>query len=236
MLDVQNIAAGYGGRPIVQGVNLELHRGEIVTIIGQNGAGKSTLLKAIAAMAPQRSGSVRLGGKDVSALSTQALLHHGLAYIPQGRSLFPRLTVAENLRMGGYLLDNSALLRERIAAQEARFPVLVGLGGQFAASLSGGEQRMLELARTLVMEPDVLMLDEPSIGLAPQVVGFLFTTLRKLADQGKAILMVEQNVRAALEISDRGYVLELGSVKLADSAAALLHDDRVARLYMGVRA
>ncbi len=235
MLDIENIAAGYGGRPIVQGVGLHVRKGEIVTIIGQNGAGKSTLLKAIAAMAPQRSGIVRLRGEDVSSLSTQSLLRQGLAYIPQGRSLFPRLTVAENLRMGGYLLDDAALLRARIAAQEARFPVLAGLQGQFAASLSGGEQRLLELARTLVMEPDVLMLDEPSIGLAPMVVNALFATLRDLAEQGKAILMVEQNVRAALAASDRGYVLELGAVKLTDSAEALLHDDRVARLYMGVR-
>jgi len=234
MLNVSSLRAGYGGRLIVDGVDLHVAAGEIVTVIGQNGAGKSTLLKGIANMVPMRDAAVRLRGQDVSTLSTQALLRAGLAYIPQGRSLFPRLTVAENLRMGGYLLNDDALLRRRIAEQEAMFPALAPLRHQFAASLSGGEQRMLELARTLVMNPTVLMLDEPSIGLAPRIVDTMFTILRRLAEQGKAILMVEQNVRAALAASDRGYVLELGRVRMEDRAATLLHDARVARLYMGV--
>lgn len=235
MLDVSGLRAGYGGRLIVDGVDLRVAAGEIVTVIGQNGAGKSTLLKGIAHHVPVREVTLRLRGQDVSRLSTQALLRAGLAYIPQGRSVFPRLTVMENLRMGGFLLDDKALLHRRIAAQEAMFPALVPLRDQFAASLSGGEQRMLELARTLVMDPAVVMLDEPSIGLAPRVAAALLALLRQLAEQGKAILMVEQNVRAALAASDRGYVLELGRVRLEDEAAALLRDERIARVYMGLK-
>jgi branched-chain amino acid transport system ATP-binding protein len=234
-LEVRALRAGYGGRMIVDGVDLTVAAGEIVTLIGQNGAGKSTVLKAIANMIRLREGQVLLRGDPVFALPPQRLLRRGLAYIPQGRSLFPRLTVAENLRMGGYLLGDVALLRERIAAAEAMFPALAALRGQLAASLSGGEQRTLEIARTLVMDPAVIMLDEPSIGLAPRVVDTVFATLRRLAAHGKAVLMVEQTVRKALEISDRGYVLELGRVRFADSGQGLLADDRVGRLYMGVR-
>ena len=218
---------------IVDGVDLEVAAGEVVTIIGQNGAGKSTLLKGIANLLRARHGQVWLNGWPVSALPTQRLLQQGLAFIPQGRSVFPRLTVAENLRMGGYLLSDAALLRSRIAEQLDAFPALADLRGQPAANLSGGQQRQLELARTMVMDPAVIMLDEPSIGLAPRLVEEVFATLRRLADAGKAVLMVEQNVRRALAASDRGMVLELGQTRLQDSAAALLADQRVARLYMG---
>lgn len=232
-LSVRGLRAGYGGRLIVDGIDLDVRAGEVVTIIGQNGAGKSTLLKAIAHLLHQRRGGVALAGQDVFALTTDRLLLRGLAFIPQGRSIFPRLTVAENLRMGGYLLRDAALLRHRIEAQLESFPALAALRGSDAASLSGGQQRQLEVARTMVMDPAVLMLDEPSIGLAPQVVGQVFALLKTMAAAGKAILMVEQNVRRALEISDRGIVLELGRARLQDSAAALLADERVARLYMG---
>jgi len=236
MLEVAGLKAGYGaGRMIVQGVDLRVAAGEIVTIIGQNGAGKSTLLKGIFNMAPVRGGAVRLDGAEVGALPTHALLRAGLAYVPQNRSLFPKLTVAENLRMGGFLLRDERLLGERIAEVEAMFPILAERRGSHAASLSGGEQRMLEIARTLVMAPKAIMLDEPSIGLAPRMVEVVFATARRLAEIGKAVLMVEQNVRAALLASDRGYVLELGRVQLEGPAADLVASERVGRLYMGVR-
>jgi branched-chain amino acid transport system ATP-binding protein len=236
MLEVAGLKAGYGaGRMIVQGVDLRVAAGEIVTIIGQNGAGKSTLLKGIFNMAPVRGGAVRLDGAEVGALPTHALLRAGLAYVPQNRSLFPKLTVAENLRMGGFLLRDERLLGERIAEVEAMFPILAERRGSHAASLSGGEQRMLEIARTLVMAPKAIMLDEPSIGLAPRMVEVVFATARRLAEIGKAVLMVEQNVRAALLASDRGYVLELGRVQLEGPAADLIASERVGRLYMGVR-
>ncbi len=232
-LSVRNLSAGYAGRMIVDGIDLDVAAGEVVTIIGQNGAGKSTLLRAIAHLLRQRTGAIRLRGADVTALPTEALLQRGLAFIPQGRSIFPRLTVAENLRMGGFLLRDAALLRARIDAQLDAFPALAALRETPAANLSGGQQRQLEIARTMVMDPAVLMLDEPSIGLAPLIVGQVFSTLRGLAAAGKAVLMVEQNVRRALEASDRGIVLELGRAKLQDHASALLGDERVARLYMG---
>jgi branched-chain amino acid transport system ATP-binding protein len=235
LLTVRDLRAGYGGgRMIVDGIDLDVAAGEVVTMIGQNGAGKSTVLKGIYHMTRERQGDVRLGGKSVFALPTHELLREGLAYIPQQHTVFPKLTIAENLAMGGYLIPDRALLGQRIAAVKEMFPVLAERIGEFAASLSGGEQRMLEIARTLVMDPKVIMLDEPSIGLAPRIVDQVFAVVRRLAESGKAILMVEQNVKKALAASDRACVLELGCIRLQDRAQALIGDERVARLYMGM--
>jgi branched-chain amino acid transport system ATP-binding protein len=236
-LEVRDFKVGYGlGRLIVDGVNLRAAAGEITTMIGQNGAGKSTVLKGIFNMAPVREGAVDLDGDSIFSARPHELLRKGVAYIPQHRSIFPKLTIAENLRMGAYLLTDKQLIAERAAKVEEMFPILAERRAQIAASLSGGEQRMLELARTLMMDPKVVMLDEPSIGLAPRMVDLVFATVRRLADDGEAILMVEQNVHKALLASDRGYVLEQGRVRLEDRASALIDDERVARLYMGVRA
>jgi branched-chain amino acid transport system ATP-binding protein len=237
MLKVRGLKGGYGGgRLIVDGVDLDVRAGEIVTVIGQNGAGKSTVLKSIFNMTPTREGSVALDGESIFSVSPYRMLTAGLAYIPQHHSVFPKLTIAENLRMGGYLLTDNKLLRDRIEMVEDMFPILKARRNEFAASLSGGEQRMLEVARTLIMDPKVIMLDEPSIGLAPKMVDLVFSTARRLAEAGKAILMVEQNVKKALLASDRGYVLELGQVRIQDDAQALIADQRVSQLYMGVRA
>ncbi len=192
------------------------------------------MLKGIYNMTPERAGDVRLQGAPVFRLPSHELLRQGLAYIPQQHTVFPKLTIAENLTMGGYLIDDNGLLAERIAAVEAMFPVLAERRAQYAASLSGGEQRMLEIARTLVMDPKVIMLDEPSIGLAPRIVDQVFAVVRRLAESGKAILMVEQNVKKALNASDRACVLELGRIRLQDRAQVLIGDERVARLYMGM--
>ena len=236
MLEVRALEVGYGaGRRIVNGVDLHVDAGEMVTVIGQNGAGKSTLLKGIFNVAPFRGGDVVLDGASVFAWPPPALLVAGLAYVPQSRSLFPKLTVEENLRLGGFLLRDRGLLEQRLDELQALFPILAERQRDYAASLSGGEQRMLEIARTLVMEPKVIMLDEPSIGLAPRMVDLVFATARKLAERGAAVLMVEQNVKKALQASDRGYVLELGRVQLSDRAAALIDDKRVGSLYMGRR-
>jgi branched-chain amino acid transport system ATP-binding protein len=235
MLTVRGLKGGYGGKLIVDGVDLDVAAGEIVTVIGQNGAGKSTILKSIFNMAPVRQGEVALDGKDIFSVSPYQMLTVGLAYIPQHHSVFPKLTIAENLRMGGYLLNDAALLQMRVTKVEGMFPILAQRRNEYAASLSGGEQRMLEVARTLIMDPKVIMLDEPSIGLAPKMVDLVFSTARRLAEAGKAILMVEQNVKAALLASDRGYVLELGQVRITDDAKALIADERVSRLYMGIR-
>jgi len=235
VLEVRDLKVGYGdGRLIVDRVDLRVEAGEVVTMIGQNGAGKSTVLKGIYNMARERRGEVRLAGEPIFALPPHRLLQRGLAYIPQDHTVFPRLSIAENLAMGGYLIADRGLLAERIAGVEAMFPVLAERRQQYAASLSGGEQRMLEIARTLVMDPKVIMLDEPSIGLAPRLVDQVFAVVRRLAEAGKAILMVEQNVKKALTASDRACVLELGRISLQDRAQALLADQRVARLYMGM--
>jgi len=233
MLRVQDLAAGYGGRMIVEGVSLAVAAGEIVAVIGHNGAGKSTLLKAIFNLLPGRRGTVALDSQPLDGLPPQRLLAAGLAYVPQERSTFPKLTIAENLRMGGYLIDDTAQLAERIERVLALFPALRERAGQLAGTLSGGEQRMLEIARTLLVAPKAVMLDEPSIGLAPRMVETVFATARTLAAQGVAVLVVEQNVRKALAAADRGLVMEMGRVVLEDRASALLADDRVARLYLG---
>jgi branched-chain amino acid transport system ATP-binding protein len=206
-----------------------------MTIIGHNGAGKSTLLRAIFNLVPSRTGRIVLGERDVSALPSDRLLMAGVAYIPQHRSVFPRLTIEENLQMGGYLVRDKALLAQRIDRVLNLFPILKTRAGQLAGMMSGGEQRMLEIARTLLQEPQLIMLDEPSIGLSPKMVDAVFDNVRLLREQGKAILMVEQNVRKALSISDRGGVMELGSLRMQDQAARLIGDERVARLYLGRR-
>ena len=235
VLRVEALSAGYGGRVILQDVNLEVQPGQIMTIIGHNGAGKSTLLRAIFNLLPVRSGGIFLGERDVSREASDRLLLAGIAYIPQHRSVFPRLTIEENLRMGGYLVRDKAVLAERTAKVLDLFPVLKQRTGQLAGMMSGGEQRMLEIARTLLQDPKLIMLDEPSIGLAPKMVDAVFDNVRLLREQGQAILLVEQNVKKALSVSDRGGVMELGSLQIQDEASRLIGDERVARLYLGKR-
>ena len=235
VLNVRELSAHYGGRNILDGVNLQVHAGEIVTVIGQNGAGKSTLLRAIFNLVLWRSGHISLKGRDVMGLASDQLLQAGIAYVPQHRSVFPRLTIEENLQMGGYLVRDARVLAERIERVLDLFPVLKTRAGQWAGSMSGGEQRMLEIARTLLQDPQLIMLDEPSIGLAPKMVDTVFANVQLLRDQGKAVLMVEQNVKKALSVSDRACVMELGAVRIQDQADRLMQDERVARLYLGHR-
>lgn len=235
VLSIEALSAGYGGRMILQDMSLQVHPGEIMTIIGHNGAGKSTLLRAIFNLVPARTGRVLLAQRDVWGLPSDRLLMAGIAYIPQHRSVFPRLTIEENLQMGGYLVRDRTVLAERIDRVLDLFPILKARAGQFAGMMSGGEQRMLEIARTLLQDPKLIMLDEPSIGLAPKMVDAVFDNVRLLREQGKAILMVEQNVKKALSISDRGGVMELGTLRIQDRASRLIDDERVARLYLGKR-
>lgn len=235
LLELTGVSASYGGRRILEDIALSVRAGEIATVIGHNGSGKSTLLRTIFNLVPWRAGAIRFIGRDIAGLAADRLLAAGIAYIPQNRSVFPRLTVAENLRMGAYLLRDANLARRRIEAVEALFPVLIERRVQLAGTMSGGEQRMLEVARALVMDPQLVMLDEPSIGLAPRMVDAVFGAVQLLRKRGKAVLMVEQNVNKALAISDRGYVMELGRIRLADRAANLVGDERVKRLYLGRR-
>ena len=235
VLEVRGLKAGYGGRRILEDVSLRVSAGEVVTVIGHNGAGKSTLLKSVFNLIPWREGEIELEGRDILGLPPDRILAAGIAYIPQNRSVFPKLTVDENLRMGGYLLRDRSRLAQRIEEVRGLFPALAQRRGQLAGTLSGGEQRMLEIARALLMDPKLLMLDEPSIGLAPKMVDAVFDTVRLLRSRGKAVLMVEQNVKKALAASDRGYVMELGEIRLEELAAQLVGDERVMRLYMGRR-
>lgn len=235
MLEVRHLRASYGGRRILEDVSIQVAAGEIVTVIGHNGAGKSTLLKSIFRLVPWSEGEVLLEGRPIHRLGAERILAAGVAYVPQHRSVFPRLTVAENLWMGGYLVNDQALLDRRLREVEKLFPLLAERRGQLAGTLSGGEQRMLEIARTLLTDPKLIMLDEPSIGLAPKMVDAVFETVRLLRGRGKAVLMVEQNVRKALAASDRGCVMTLGEIKLEDEAPRLIGDPRVTQLYMGSR-
>ena len=235
VLHVQYLCASYGARHILDGVHLDVQAGEIVTVIGHNGAGKSTLLRAIFNLVPWRSGTVQLLGQDVTHLASDRLLGAGMAYVPQHRSVFPRLTIEENLQMGGYLVRDRQLLAQRIDKVLELFPILKMRAGQMAGTMSGGEQRMLEIARTLLQDPQLIMLDEPSIGLAPKLVDAVFDNVQLLRSQGKAILMVEQNVKKALSVSDHGCVMELGNICLRDAASSLIGNEEVARLYLGRR-
>lgn len=235
VLEVRGLSAGYGGRRILENVSLRVEEAEVVTVIGHNGAGKSTLLKSVFNLIPSRSGEIRLAGRDILGLAPDRILAAGIAYVPQNRSVFPKLTVDENLRMGGFLLADKALLASRIEAARRLFPVLAERAQQLAGTLSGGEQRMLEIARALLVDPKLVMLDEPTIGLAPRMVDAVFQAVGVLKKQGKAVLMVEQNVRKALAASERAYVMELGEIRLEDAAPALIDDARVARLYLARR-
>jgi len=232
-LEIRNLRASYGGRRILENVSLHVREGEIVTVIGHNGAGKSTLLKSVFRLVPWSEGEVLLEGKPIHHLAPNRILAAGVAYVPQHRSVFPKLTIAENLWMGGYLVHDKALLARRLREVEQLFPLLAERRGQLAGTLSGGEQRMLEIARTLLTDPKAIMLDEPSLGLAPKLVDAVFETVRLLRSRGKAVLMVEQNVKKALAASDRGCVMTLGEIKLEDEAQRLIGDPRVAQLYMG---
>lgn len=232
MLRAAGISAGYGGRMIVEDVTVNVAAGEIVALLGHNGAGKSTLLRALFGLL-KRTGTLTLEGRSLDDLAPRLVLAGGLAYVPQERSVFPKLTVAENLRMGAYALDDDSVVDRRIEAALEIFPRLRERLRQFAGTLSGGEQRMLEVARTLLLDPRAIMLDEPSIGLAPKMADTLFATIRALAAQGRAVLLVEQSVKKALACADRAVVMEMGRIVLTDSARALAADDRVAKLYMG---
>jgi len=234
LLGATDIVAGYfGGLPVVHGISVEVAPCEIVTLIGPNGAGKSTFLKAIAGLIAPESGRVLLGGREVTALPAHRAVAAGIGYVPQNANVFTTLTIHENLKVGGHTLRRE--LATRLERAYALFPVLAEKRREQGRSLSGGQRQMLAIARALMTEPKVLLLDEPTAGLAPQVVGEVFRLLRRLAESGVAVLMVEQNAKAALGISDRGYVLAEGRNRIAGRAADLLNDPQVAEAFLGGR-
>ena len=233
-LKVTDLVAGYvRGLPVVHGVSIAVDRREIVTLIGPNGAGKSTLLKAIAGLVSREGGHVRLDGRDVTALPAHEVVSSGIGFVPQTGNVFTTLTVHENLKVGAHVIRGS--LNERLERAYALFSPLAERRGLRARTLSGGERQMLAIARALMTEPTLLMLDEPTAGLAPRVVDEVFRQLRGLAEAGIAVLMVEQNAKAALRVSDRGYVLTEGKNRFAGPARLLLEDPGVADAFLGRR-
>jgi branched-chain amino acid transport system ATP-binding protein len=233
LLSLDGVVAGYGTGLILKGVDLQLHRGQIMCLIGPNGAGKSTVLKTVSGLLPASAGSVTFAGEDVTTEAPKAKLQRGIVHVPQDRSLFPGMTVWDNLLMGGYLLRDSKELRRRIDQAATMFPIIADRRAELAGSLSGGEQKQVELARTLLFDPRLILLDEPSIGLDPKARRLVFTAIRQLAEDGRTILLVEQNARSGLAAADIGAVLETGLVRLTGRADHLLADPEVARLYLG---
>lgn len=233
LLQIKDVIAGYGSGMVLKGVNLELNRGNIMCLIGPNGAGKSTVLKTVSGLLPPKEGSVVFDGEDITGQSPKANLRRGIVHVPQERSLFPGMTVWDNLLMGGYLSRNRKVLAQRMEEAAQIFPIVSSRRNTHAGSLSGGEQKQVELARTLLFDPKLILLDEPSIGLDPKSRRLVFDAIRGLATAGRTILLVEQNARSGLAAADQGAVLETGLVRITGPAATLLEDPEVARLYLG---
>ena len=236
MLKIRNLQTFYGRIRVLDNVSLSVKPGEIVTLIGANGAGKSTMLNCISSLIPSREGEILFQGQRINGQPPEAIVRLGICQVPEGRQIFQPLTVLENLELGAYLRygrrEKSSIERD-LNMVFSLFPVLSERSNQISGTLSGGEQQMLAIARALMSRPKLLLLDEPSMGLAPRVVVDIFHTIRRLRQEGLTILVVEQNARAALKIADRGYVLETGRIILQGSAAELLEDHDVKRAYLG---
>ncbi|MDM7850314.1 ABC transporter ATP-binding protein [Pseudochrobactrum kiredjianiae] len=233
MLELKQVFGGYGKMTILNGTSFRIEKGTITTVIGPNGAGKSTVFKAIFGLLNIRSGQVLLNGKDVTGQAPAKMLAHGVSYVPQGRNLFPMLSVKHNLEIGGISAPDQSRVAKRIDEVMEQFPMLKEKANQQAITLSGGQQKQLEIARALLLDPKLILIDEPSIGLSPQMVSETFRTLIHLRDEGVTILMIEQNAKAALAMSDDGLVLEQGQTRMHDKADALLADPRVGQLFLG---
>ena len=234
MLVVENLDLYYGDAPALEGVSLEVPAGEIVAIVGANGAGKSSLIRTIAGIERARAGRVVFKGREITRLPSHAICDLGIGQVAEGRQVFPSLTVEENLQMGALLPRARAGARTAMARVYAMFPKLVERRGQLAGTLSGGEQQMLSIGRCLMGQPELIMFDEPSLGLAPTIVQEVLHAIRALNAKGLTVLLVEQNVAVSLKISQHAYVLENGRVVMSGSGDALLHDDRVRQAYLGL--
>lgn len=233
LLTVENIVTAYGQIVALNGVSLHVGAGEVVCLLGANGAGKSTLINSVSGILRPRSGRVLFGGRDITGLKTSRVAALGMTEVPEGRGIFAQMSVQENLLMGAHLRSDKAEVERDVQATYARFPVLAERRRHKAGVLSGGEQQMLALARALMARPKLLLLDEPSMGLAPLMVEAVFENIKQIAASGMTILLVEQNARLALEISDRAYVLENGEMAMSGSASELMQSDRVKEAYLG---
>jgi branched-chain amino acid transport system ATP-binding protein len=232
LLELRGLEVNYGGIRAVKGIDLEVREGELVCLIGANGAGKSTTLRAVCGLLAARAGSVRYAGADIAGTPVHELPRRGLVMVPEGRGIFPQLTVHENLVMGAFTRSDGDIERDLQRRYET-FPRLKERHTQTAGTLSGGEQQMLAIGRALMARPKLLLLDEPSMGLAPRLVAKIFEIVREIAKEGVTILLVEQNARLALEIASRGYVMESGSITLAGESTKLLADPKVREAYLG---
>jgi branched-chain amino acid transport system ATP-binding protein len=233
ILRLEDVVAGYGTETILQGLSFGVRRGAITTVIGPNGAGKSTAFKALFGMLPVRAGRVFFDGRETTNHAPRELIAVGVCYVPQGRNIFTELSVFHNLELAGVAAPKGFDLTPRLEAAMDRFPVLRRKAHQQASTLSGGEQKMLEIARGLILEPKLMLVDEPSIGLSPILVDEVFGMLRDMRARGITVLMIEQNAKRALENSDYGIVLELGRTRVADRAERILADPRIGQLFLG---
>jgi branched-chain amino acid transport system ATP-binding protein len=234
MLEVENVSAAYGLIQILWDVSFKIREKEIVSIIGPNGAGKTTLVKTIMGLLPAKNGTIRFKGENIEKLPTYEIVKKGVTLIPEGREIFPRMTVEENMLLGAYTINDKNAVKESKERIYQIFPVLKKKEKALAQTLSGGEQQMLVICRSLMSNPELLILDEPSLGLAPIIVGKVLDTLRKINEEGVTVLLVEQNIRDSLNIADRGYVLEEGKIIIEGKGRELLSNDHIKEVYLGI--
>jgi branched-chain amino acid transport system ATP-binding protein len=233
VLEIDGLNTYYGQIHALKGISLKVYAGEVVTLVGSNGAGKSTTLRTISGIARAKRGTVKLNGKDITNKPPHAIAGMGVSHVPEGRRIFPLLTVLENLEIGAWNVDNVQLKRSRLERVFELFPRMKERINQKGGTLSGGEQQMLAMGRALMVEPNVLLLDEPSMGLAPVLVEGIFDMITKINATGTTILLVEQNALMALEVANRGYVLQTGEIVLSDAADALIKNDMIKKVYLG---
>ncbi len=233
ILSVDGLVVGYGGGDVLRGVTFAVQPRGITCVVGPNGAGKSTLLAAISGLLRPRRGTIRLRGENLAGLTPRQILAMGVVHVPQRRSLFPLMTVKENVILGGFMVKEKTVVARRLSAVEQMFPIVAERASQKAGSLSGGQQRLVEFARCLMLDPALIILDEPSMGLAPRVLSSVFNAIRRINQEGKTILLVEQNARAGLRLSTHGIVLENGMVRLAGSGRDVLENPEIGALYLG---
>ena len=233
LLEVKNLEVYYGVICALKGISFEVNEGEIVSLIGANGAGKTTMMQSVVGLLPKKNGSVVFDGQDITKTPCHKIVELGMTQVPEGRRIFQELSVYENLMMGAYTMKDQQKFKEDLESIYTRFPRLAERRNQIAGTLSGGEQQMLAMSRALMSHPKLLMLDEPSMGLAPILVDQIFSIIKELNDSGTTILLVEQNANKALEIADRAYVLETGSIMLSGTGAELAQSDEVRKAYLG---
>lgn len=235
LLEVRDLRVSYGGIEALKGISFDVEEGDIVTLIGANGAGKSTTLKSISGLVKPTAGTIRYKGEEIQGMDSQKIVERGISLVPEGRKVFPNLTVRENLLIGAYLRKNKSAVQEELEKIYALFPRLKERHWQAAGTLSGGEQQMLAVGRGLMADPHILMLDEPSLGLAPQLVRDIFTIIERIHDMGKTVLLIEQNANAALKIAGKAYVMATGEITQSGSGKELLKDESVREAYLGVQ-